>query len=100
MVIINRKAQGQGEAGAMTDEQFKIRRFRLADGEEITIYCKLVKFRPGLAASFSLYEDNRGLRWLDITINNQSCLIPATDIPFEQQVAEELLTMGFNKYSG
>ena len=84
----------------MTDNQFRIRRFRLANGEDIKIYCKLVKFRSGPAASFCLYEDNRGLQWLDIAINNQSYLIPATDIPFEQQVAEELLTLGFNKYSG
>ncbi|MFZ5452493.1 MAG: hypothetical protein ACOZF2_11600 [Thermodesulfobacteriota bacterium] len=84
----------------LTDDQFRIKRFRLADGEEIIIYCKLLKFRPGPAATFSLYEDNRGFKWLDISVNDQSCLIAATDTSFEQQVAEELLTLGFNKYSG
>jgi len=82
------------------DDQFRIRRFQLAGGEDIKIYCRLIKFRPGVAASFSLYEDNHGLKWLDISINDQSYLISATDTSFEQQVAEELLTLGFNKYSG
>lgn len=84
----------------LADAQFRIRRFQLADGQEIKIYCRLVKSRPGLAASFSLYEDNRGLKWMDISINDQSHLISITDTSFEQQVAEELLTLGFNKYSG
>ena len=69
-------------------------------GQEITLYCRLVKARPGLAASFGLYEDNRGLKWMEIVINDQYQLVAATDTSFEQQVAEELLTLGFNKYSG
>lgn len=84
----------------LADDQFRIRRFKLAGGEDIKIYCRLVKSRPGLAASFSLYEDTRGLKWLDISINDQSYLISITDESFEQRVAEELLTLGFNKYSG
>jgi len=84
----------------LADDQFRIRRFKLADGQDLKIYCRLVKSRPGPAASFSLYEDSRGLKWMDIAINNQSYLIPVTDTSFEQQVAEELLTLGFNKYSG
>lgn len=80
--------------------QFRIRRFRLVDGQDIRIYCKLLKSRPGIAASFSLYEDNRGLQWMDISVNAQSYLISITDASFEQLVAEELLTLGFNKYSG
>ena len=82
------------------DDQFRIRRFQLVDGQDIRIYCRLVKSRPGVAASFSLYEDARGLKWLDISVNAQSCLISATDASFEEQVADELLTLGFNKYSG
>ena len=93
-------AGGREKPVPLIDGQFRIRRFRLAGGEDIKIYCKLVKFRPGPAATFSLYEDNRGLTWLDIAINDQSYLIAATDTSFEQLVAEELLTLGFNKYSG
>lgn len=84
----------------LADEQFRIRRFQLADGQDIKIYCRLIKSRPGIAASFSLYEDSQGLKWMDIAINDQSCLISVTDASFEQQVADELLTLGFNKYSG
>jgi hypothetical protein len=84
----------------LTDAQFRIRRFKLVDGQEIKIYCRLVKSRLGLAASFNLYEDTRGLKWMDTSINDQSYLISITDKSFEQQVAEELLTLGFNKYSG
>jgi len=82
------------------DSQFQIRRFWLVDGLEIKLYCRLVKSRPGLAASFNLYEDSRGLKWMEIIINEQSHLVAVTDASFEQQVAEELLTLGFNKYSG
>jgi hypothetical protein len=84
----------------LADDQFRIRRFKLVGGEDIKIYCRLVKSRPGIAASFSLYEDTRGLKWLDISINDRSCLISITEESFEQRVAEELLTLGFNKYSG
>jgi len=84
----------------LADNSFRIRRFKLADGQEIKLYCRLVKFRPGVAASFSLYEDRQGFKWMDIVINDQSYLVSITDKSFEQQVAEELLTLGFNKYSG
>lgn len=84
----------------LADEQFQIRRFSLGGGQEITLYCQLLKFRPGPAATFSLYEDTRGLRWMEISINEQSFLTSLTDTTFEQQVAAELLTLGFNKYSG
>jgi hypothetical protein len=87
-------------SGQVGYDKFRIRRFRLADGQEIKLYCRLVKSRPGPAASFNLYEDNRGLKWMDITVNDQSLLIAIADKSFEQQVAEELLTLGFNKYSG
>ena len=90
----------QETSGPLTDDQFSIRRFKLAGGQEIKLYCRLVKFRPGVAAAFSLYEDRQGLKWLDIAVNDQSFLVPITDKSFEQQVAEELLTLGFNKYSG
>jgi hypothetical protein len=81
-------------------DPFKIRRFRLLSGEDSTLYCKLVAVRSGIAGTYSLYEDARGLQWLEIAINAQSCLIPLTGESFEQQVAQELLTLGFNKYSG
>ena len=70
------------------------------DGDEIKLYCRLIKSRPGLAASFNLYEDHRGLKWMEIAINDQAHLVAVADTSFEQQVAEELLTLGFNKYSG
>jgi hypothetical protein len=84
----------------LTEDQFRIRRFKLGGGQEIKLYCRLIRFRPGIAASFSLYEDVRGLKWMDISINDQSYLISITDTSFEEQVAAELLTLGFNKYSG
>ena len=87
-------------SGQLTDDQFRIRRFRLVGGQDIKLYCRLVKFRAGVAASFGLYEDRQGLKWLDITVNDQSFLVSITDKSFEQQVADELLTLGFNKYSG
>lgn len=88
------------KSGSPLEAQFRIRRFRLVDGREIKLYCRLLKSRPGIAASFSLYEDNRGLKWMEICLNAVSCLMPMSDASFEQQVAEELLTLGFNKYSG
>jgi len=81
-------------------DQLRIRRFRLISGEEITLYCKLVKVRSGLAATYRLYEDAHGLQWMEISMNDKSHLIPLTDTSFEQQVATELLTLGVNKYSG
>ena len=84
----------------VTDNQFRIRRFQLINGQDITIYCKLVKVRSGLAATYSLYEDSQGLKWMDISMQHQSYLLALTDVSFEQQVADELLTLGLNKYSG
>jgi hypothetical protein len=82
------------------DDQFSIRRFNLLDGQEVRIYCKLVKVRTVMAMSFNLYEDDSGLKWLEITANGQSRLLPLSHETFEQRVAAELLTLGFNKYSG
>lgn len=81
-------------------DQFRIRRFRLLSGEDCTLYCKLVAVRAGIAGTYSLYEDARSLQWMEIAVNTQSCLIPLAGESFEQQVAQELLTLGLNKYSG
>lgn len=88
------------KAMQLTAEQFRIRRFRLISGEETSLYCRLVKVRSGLAAIYRLYEDTHGLQWMEISMHDQSHLIPLTDVSFEQQVAAELLTLGVNKYSG
>ncbi len=82
------------------DEQFRIRRFTLISGEDITLYCRLVKVRVGMAATYRLYEDAQGLPWMEIAMNDASHLLALTDASFEQQVAAELLTLGVNKYSG
>jgi len=82
------------------DDQFRIRRFRLISGEDITLYCKLVKVRTEMAATYRLYEDVHGLQWMEIAMNNKSHLIALADATFEQKVAEELLTLGVNKDSG
>ena len=84
----------------LTDDQLRIRRFRLISGEDLTLYCKLVKVRVEIAATFRLYEDVQNLQWMEISMNDKSYLIALTDASFEQQVADELLTLGVNKYSG
>jgi hypothetical protein len=81
-------------------DQLRIRRFRLLSGEDISLYCKLVKVRAGIAATYRLYEDAQGLQWMEISMHAASHLIPLSDTSFEQQVAAELLTLGVNKYSG
>jgi len=83
-----------------SDTQFRIRRFRLISGEDFTLYCKLVKVRSGVAATYRLYEDAHGLQWMEISMHDKSHLIALTDASFEQQVAAELLTLGVNIYSG
>ncbi|MHB8068037.1 MAG: hypothetical protein ACYDIC_09065 [Desulfobaccales bacterium] len=82
------------------DEQFRIRRFTLISGEDITLYCRLVKVRAGMAATYRLYEDAQGLAWMEIAMNDTSHLLALTDVSFEQQVAAEMLCLGVNKYSG
>jgi len=82
------------------NDPFRIKRFKLVDGQDITLYCRLMRLRSGPAGTFSLYEDNHGLEWMEIFMNDQSCLVPLSDESFEEQVAEELLTLGFNKYRG
>ena len=82
------------------DEPFRIRRFRLVEGRDITIYCRLLRLRSGPAGTFSLYEDHRGREWMEIFLNDQSCLVPLAHDSFEKAVAEELQTLGFNTYSG
>ena len=84
----------------LTDDHFRIRRFRLISGEDLTHYCKLVKVRSEMAATYRLYEDAHGLQWMEISMNDKSHLIALTDASFEQQVADELLTLGVNKDSG
>ncbi len=84
----------------LTDDQFRIRRFRLISGEDITLYCRLAKVRSGMAATYRLYEDTQGRQWMEICINDKCHLIALTEVSFEQQVADELLTLGVNKYSG
>jgi hypothetical protein len=90
----------KAKAVQLADDQFRIKRFRLISGEEITLYCKLVKVRAVLAATFRLYEDAQGRQWLEISMNAASHLLPLSGVSFEQQVAAELLTLGVNKYSG
>jgi hypothetical protein len=82
------------------DDQFRIRRFRLLDGQDLTLYCRLLKARAGVAASYRLYEDSRGLKWMEISLPRHSSLVRLSDESFEQRVADELLTLGLNKYSG
>jgi len=53
-----------------------------------------------MAATYRLYEDAHGLQWMEISMNDKSHLIPLTDASFEKQVADEMLTLGVNKYSG
>ena len=84
----------------LTDDQLRIRRFRLISGEDLTLYCKLVKVRTEMAATYRLYEDAQGLQWMEISMNNKSHLIALADASFEQQIADELLTLGVNKDSG
>ena len=84
----------------LTNDQFRIRRFRLISGEDLTLYCKLVKARVEMAATFKLYEDAQRLQWMEISMNDKSHLIALADASFEQQVADELLTLGVNKDSG
>jgi hypothetical protein len=84
----------------LLDDHFRIRRFRLISGEDITLYCKLVKVRSGMAATYRLYKDAHGLHWMEISMHDKSHLISLTDTSFEQQVAAELLTLGVNIYSG
>ena len=100
------KAAGPGvpkeeeTAVPLTDDQFRIRRFRLISGEDITIYCRLAKVRAGMAATYRLYEDAQSRQWMEICINDKCHLISLTEASFEQIVADELLTLGVNKYSG
>ena len=82
------------------DEQFRIRRFSLLSGGDITLYCRLVKVRTGMAATYRLYEDAQGLPWMEIAMHDTSHLVALTDASFEQQVAAEMLVLGVNKYSG
>jgi len=84
----------------LTDDQFRIRRFRLISGEDITIYCRLAKVRTGMATTYRLYEDAQGRQWMEICINDKCHLISLADESFEQVVANEWLTLGVNKYSG
>jgi len=90
----------RGKSVPSPDDQFRIRRFQLVNGQDITIYGKLVKVRSGVAATYSLFEDSRGQKWMEISLNDQSSLILLSDESFEQRVADELLTLGLNKYSG
>lgn len=90
----------KGKAVPSKDEQFRIRRFTLISGEDITLYCRLVKVRVGMAATYRLYEDAQGLPWMEIAMNDASHLLALTDASFEQQVAAEMLALGINKYSG
>jgi hypothetical protein len=82
--------------------QFNIRRFKLINGQETRIYCKLVKIRlePELNARYRLFEDHQGQQWMEIDVNDQAYVMVLQDKSFEQQVVSELLTLGINKYSG
>jgi hypothetical protein len=84
----------------LVDEPLRIRRFKLVEGGDLTIYCRLLRLRSGPAGTFSLYEDHHGREWMEIFLNGQSCLVPLGDKSFEKAVADELQTLGFNKYSG
>jgi len=90
----------EGKGKQLMDDQFKIRRFRLLSGEDLTLYCKLVKVRVEMAATFRLYEDAQGLQWMEISMGDRSHLIALADASFEEQIADELLTLGVYKYSG
>jgi hypothetical protein len=80
--------------------QFAIRRFRGPDGLEVRLYCRLLKERVVMAASFRLFEDRQGHKWLEIDAPEHSCLTPLGEASFEKRVADELLAMGIYKYSG
>lgn len=82
------------------DDPFRIRRFKLIEGGDILLYCRLLRLRSGPAGTFSLYEDQHGREWMEIFLNEHACLIPLGDESFEKAVADELQTLGFNKYSG
>jgi hypothetical protein len=88
------------KSGQLLDDQYRIRRFKLISGEDITLYCKLLKVRAAVAATYRLYEDAHGLHWMEISMHDKSHLISLTEASFEQQVAAELLTLGVNIYSG
>jgi hypothetical protein len=88
------------KAVPQVDEPYSIRRFKLAEGGDIVLYCRLVRLRSGPAGTFSLYEDHGGREWLEIFLNEHSCLVPLQGESFEKAVADELQTLGFNKYSG
>jgi len=81
-------------------DTFTITRFVLSNGLEKRLYCRLIKSRQTPFATFRLYEDNQGHRWLEIVDGDQSCLEELIGETFEQRVATELLSLGLNKYSG
>jgi hypothetical protein len=85
---------------AVQQEPLVLRRFTLLDGRDLRLYCRLLKVRSTPFASFRLYEDNHGRRWLEIAENHRSWLTPLLHESFEERVAAELLALGINKYSG
>ncbi len=84
----------------MVTGHFSIRVFTLLDGRERRLYCRLVKVRSAPVATYSLYEDYRGRRWLEIVAGGRSHLEELIGESFEQRVAADLLALGLNKYSG
>lgn len=82
------------------EERLQVRRFRRADGHDIRLYCRVVKSRCTPTCRFTLYEDHAGCRWFEVSFPRESYLEPLSAASFEEQVAQELLVLGLNKYSG
>lgn len=84
----------------MAQDHFSIRGFALLDGQEIRLYCRLLKVRQTFVVTYSLYESHRGRQWLEIAVGGRSHLEELIEETFEQRVAADLLALGLNKYSG
>ena len=78
----------------------RLHRFRLLDGRETRLYCRLAAVRETPFLTCRLFEDHRGGRWLEVEAGGQAALLPLGEESFEQRVAAELNALGLNKYSG
>jgi len=92
--------QGHLKVMGTVQDHFSIRVFTLLDGREMRLYCRLLRVRQAYVATYSLYEDYRGGRWLEIMAGDRSHLEELIGEAFEQRVAADLLALGLNKYSG
>lgn len=103
--LFKQKSQGDDAAGKLmgmdTGEiKYQIKGFQLLDGQKQRLYCRLLKEREGEEVVFRLYEDFHGRQWLEMEVGGWNHVEELVGESFEQRVAQDLLVLGLNKYSG